>query len=106
MSSRSAMALRMVAGESPRMWRRATAREPTGSAVCTYSAITAMRTSRLRWSRAKALILSRLHQSAGAIKDCGPGGEAGLQELREEGVGDEEAGLGQPRAVARVGEET
>src|SRR5713226_2143448 len=44
------MALRMVAGDSPRTWRRETAREPTGSPVSTYSVMTARRTWRLRWS--------------------------------------------------------
>ena len=32
MSSRSAISLRIVAGLTPRSWRRATVREPTGSA--------------------------------------------------------------------------
>src|SRR5262245_41011059 len=51
MSSRSAITFRIVAGDRPRICRRAIAREPTGSAVRTYSAMTATSTSRLRLSR-------------------------------------------------------
>ena len=38
------------------MLLRSIAREPTGSAVCTYSAMSAISTSRLRWSRADVLM--------------------------------------------------
>src|SRR5215468_8036288 len=95
MSSRSAMTLRMVAGESPRMWRRAIAREPTGSAVRTYSAMTATRTSRLRWSRAGGAI--RAHST---LRMHGPAGQTPiLEQLHEEGVGEQEAGLRELQAA-------
>src|SRR5678815_2826543 len=89
MSSRSAMTLRIVAGDRPRMWRRAMDRDPTGSAVCTYSAMIAISTSRLRRSRSCSLMVS------------GPS----LQQLHEERVGQEEALLGEARAAAVLDEE-
>jgi len=42
------MALRIVAGDRPGMWRREMEREPTGWAVSTYSAMIAKRTWRRR----------------------------------------------------------
>ena len=42
-SSRSAITLRTVAGDSPRSWRRVTVREPTASPPCRYSVTTACR---------------------------------------------------------------
>src|SRR5678815_6188634 len=87
MSSRSAMTLRIVAGDRSRMWRREMDRDPTGSAVCTYSAMIAISTSRLRRSR--------------SLMMCGPS----LQQLHEERVGQEEALLGEARAAAVLDEE-
>src|SRR6266498_1494592 len=90
MSSRSAMTLRMVAGERPRMCRRATAREPTGSAVRTYSAMTATKTSRLRRSRVCVTISSYLTRS---------------EQLDEQGVGEQEPRLGESDATTLVDEQ-
>src|SRR6267142_2846470 len=50
MSSRSAIALRMVAGERCGKWRLTSARDPTGSAESMYSRIVAISTSRWRAS--------------------------------------------------------
>ena len=68
------------------MWRRATAREPTGSPVSTYSAMTARSTCRFRWSKAAAVM------SASILP---------LEQLGEQGVGEQEAGLGEPDAARR-----
>src|SRR4029453_15823866 len=71
------MALRMVAGESPRMWWRAMEREPTGSARSTYSAITARRTWRRRSSRWVSAIMGPiLHRREAAGWREGSSGEA------------------------------
>src|SRR3989442_1610055 len=69
MSSRSAMALRMVAGDRPRTCRRATEREPTGCAVSTYSAMTASSTWRRRGSSAGSDMMSPiLHRHRSSMK--------------------------------------
>ena len=47
-SSRSAISLRIVAGDTPSSWRSAIALEPTGSCVATYSSTMARRISRRR----------------------------------------------------------
>ena len=60
------MALRMVAGDSPRMWRRETEREPTGWAVSTYSAMTARSTWRRRWSRTGGAMVAVSYPIKGA----------------------------------------
>src|SRR5262245_19267768 len=73
------MTLRMVAGDSPRIWRRAMDRDPTGSAVCTYSAMIAISTSRLRRSRSRSLMRGGLS----------------LQQLHEERVGQQKPLLGE-----------
>src|ERR1700675_304563 len=64
-------------------------RDPTGSAVCTYSAMIAISTSRLRRARACSLMMR------------GPS----LQHLHEERVGQEEPLLGEARADAVLDEE-
>src|SRR5215468_421911 len=79
----------MVAGDSPRMCRRAIAREPTGSAVFTYSAMTAINTSRPRLSRATPFMTA----------DCNS------QELGKDRVGHQESGLGEARAATVLDEE-
>src|SRR6185503_12075421 len=88
MSSRSAMTLRIVAGDRSRMWRREMDRDPTGSAVCTYSAMIAISTSRLRWSRSRSLMMRG----------------SSLQQLHEKRVGQEEAFLREARAAAVLDE--
>src|SRR5215467_2840266 len=80
-SSRSAITLRIVAGERCGKWRLDSAREPTGSAESTYSRISAMSTSRCRASI--CLI---------------------LQQVDKQRVRDEESRLGQARAVVIEGE--
>src|SRR3984893_3307044 len=84
MSSRSAMALRRVAGDRPRTCRRATEREPTGCAVSTYSAMTASST----WRRRRSSAASDMIHSTSS------------QELHEEGVGEEKARLGESGPAA------
>ena len=83
------MTLRIVAGDRPRRWRRAMDRDPTGSAVCTYSAMIAISTSRLRRSRSRSLMMRALS----------------LQQLHEKRVGQEEALLGDARATGVLDEE-
>src|SRR5215831_6756564 len=94
MSSRSDITLRMVAGESPRMCLRAIAREPTGCAVWTYSAITAIRTSRLRLSRGGVIpvapYVTRLQQFH---KERVGQEEPRLREAHPSGVLDDELSL-------------
>src|SRR5215470_13685177 len=80
-SSRSAMTLRIVAGDRCEKWRLDSAREPTGSAESTYSRINAMSTSRCRASI--CLI---------------------LQQVDKERVRDKESRLGEARAVVIEGE--
>src|SRR6185295_16167795 len=63
MSSRSAMALRMVAGERCGKWRLTSARDPTGSAESMYSRMVAISTSRWR-----ASICSFVTAACGGVK--------------------------------------
>src|SRR5437879_63180 len=77
MSSRSAITLRIVAGEKCGKWRFESTREPTGSAESTYSRMRAIRTSRCRAS----IYLM-------------------LQQVDEQRVRDDESRLRQPRAGA------
>src|SRR5207247_9397237 len=90
------MALRIVAGDRCGKWRLLSAREPIGSAVSTYSRMMAIRTS--RW-RASTIVHTTALPGASAPSPARRPGA--LQQLDEEGVGDEEAGLRQPgrRAV-------
>src|SRR5262245_21309700 len=85
------MTLRIVAADRPRMCRRATAREPTGSAVCTYSAITAISTSRLRRSRGGTLIV--------------PPYATPLQQFDKERIGEKEARFGETEATGVLDQE-
>src|SRR5581483_7000297 len=73
----------MVAGDSPRMCRRATAREPTGSPVSTYSAMTARSTCRLRLSRTGPLMDAPILL---------------LEQVGEQRIREQEARLGEPHA--------
>src|SRR5262245_24757760 len=112
MSSRSAITLRIVAGERSRMWRRATEREPTGSALSTYSAMMAIRTCRLRSSREASAMLRVSFYEGGAESSAAPAGmpransrrrtaaggtAARSEQLGEQRVGEEEAVLGEAR---------
>src|SRR5215510_13618556 len=76
-SSRSAMTLRIVAGDRCGKWRLESAREPTGSAESTYSRIKATSTSRCRAS------ISLI-----------------LQQVDKQRVGEQESRLGQSRPPA------
>src|SRR5215475_10557709 len=113
MSSRSAMTLRIVAGDRRLKWRLASTREPTGSAESTYSRIKAIRTSRCRSSIgnlvafAPAQVKSLVDLARGLARSKRDrGSAAGLQELDEERVRDEETGLGERHAIMRCDEQT
>ncbi|CAB4936062.1 unannotated protein [freshwater metagenome] len=58
-SSKTAISLRIVAGEIPRPWRSAMDFEPTGSCVATYSSTIARRISRRR----EDIVLARILES-------------------------------------------
>src|SRR5919201_2719575 len=103
MSSRSAMTLRIVAGDRPRICRRAIAREPTGSAVRTYSAMTATNTSRLRVSRTSTAIAMLFYTawSAAFLE----GRSDGSEQLDEKPVREQEARFGEVHPLTVIDEE-